>query len=143
MIKIRYYSVVFFQKKRVVLDANFLKTSFQFHNINAIYKSFSVENIEVKQLHLRNIYSFNNFIFGVSMPFKTEIIKYIDNIDENVKKTNSCNTVINKNNILYGYNTDYMAVKEFLNEFKHNKKSFYILGNGSYSKNSTNILWKD
>jgi shikimate 5-dehydrogenase len=121
-----------FSKKAGSVGCKLFNTSFQFHNINAIYKSFSVENIE-QAITSAKYLQFSGF--GVSMPFKTEIIKYIDNIDENVKKTNSCNTVINKNNILYGYNTDYMAVKEFLNEFKHNKKkSFYILGNGSYSK---------
>jgi len=121
-----------FSKKAGSVGCKLFNTSFQFHNINAIYKSFSVENID-QAITSAKCLRFSGF--GVSMPFKTEIIKYIDNIDENVKKTNSCNTVINKNNILYGYNTDYMAVKEFLIEFKHNtEKKFYILGNGSYSK---------
>lgn len=121
-----------FSKKAGSVGCKLFNTSFQFHNINAIYKSFSIENIEQAIVSVKCL-RFSGF--GVSMPFKTEIIKYINNIDENVKKTNSCNTVLNKNNILYGYNTDYMAVKEFLIEFEHNKKNqLYILGNGSYSK---------
>lgn len=121
-----------FSKKAGSVGCKLFNTSFQFHNINAIYKSFSVENIE-QAIGSAKCLGFSGF--GVSMPFKTEIIKYIDNKDKNVIKTNSCNTILNKNNILYGYNTDYMAVKEYLIEFKHDKQNkFYILGNGSYSK---------
>jgi len=121
-----------FSKKAGSVGCKLFNTSFQFHNINAIYKSFSIDDIRQAILSAKCL----NFSgFAVSMPFKTEIIKYIDIVDENVTKTNSCNTVINKNKILYGYNTDYMAVKDFLIDFKHNtKKKFYILGNGSYSK---------
>jgi len=121
-----------FSKKAGSVGCKLFNTSFQFHNINAIYKSFSIENIE-QAISSAKCFHFSGF--GVSMPFKTEIINYIDVKDENVIKTNSCNTVLNKNKILYGYNTDYMAVKEYLIEFKHEKKNnFYILGNGSYSK---------
>tara|TARA_Y100000591_G_C21764429_1_gene661967 strand:+ start:620 stop:1267 length:648 start_codon:yes stop_codon:yes gene_type:complete len=121
-----------FSKKAGSVGCKLFNTSFKFHNINAIYKSFSIDNIKEAILSAKCL----NFSgFAVSMPFKTEIIKYIDIIDDNVVKTKSCNTVIIKNKILHGYNTDYMAVKDFLINFKHNiKKKFYILGNGSYSK---------
>ena len=67
------------------------------------------------------------------MPFKTEIIKYLDDSDDIVKKTNSCNTVLIKNSKLFGYNTDYMSVKDFLINYKKKIHFLYILGNGSYS----------
>jgi shikimate 5-dehydrogenase len=110
-------------------------TCFQYHNINAIYKSFSVNNIE-NAINAAKCLNFSGF--AVSMPFKTEIIQYLDFTDEIVKKTNSCNTVINKNNVLYGYNTDYTSVKEYLiNVYGNttiNNGHMYILGNGSYSR---------
>ena len=107
-------------------------TCFQYHEINAIYKSFSIKNISDAIISAKCL----NFSgFAVSMPFKTDIIQYLDEVDEIVKKTQSCNTVINKGSKLYGYNTDYTAVKSYLldhlNDFTINK--IFILGNGSYS----------
>ena len=110
-------------------------TAFQYHKINAIYKSFSIKNIKEAVVSAKCL----NFSgFAVSMPFKTIVIQYLDEYDEIVKKTNSCNTVIIKNNKLIGYNTDYISVKNYLkNMIKNNKiflnSKFYILGNGSYS----------
>lgn len=110
-------------------------TSFQYHNINAIYKSFSIKNIKDAVVSAKCL----NFSgFAVSMPFKTVIIQHLDEYDDVVKKTNSCNTVIIKNNKLIGYNTDYISVKNYLkNMIKNNNNflnlKFYILGNGSYS----------
>ena len=56
---------------------------------------------------------------GVSMPFKQTVIKYLDDIDVAVEKIGACNTVVNKNGRLVGYNTDWMgalnAIKEIAN----------------------------
>ena len=44
---------------------------------------------------------------NVTLPYKKEVIKYLDEVDEIVKRTNTCNCIINKDNKLVGYNTDY------------------------------------
>jgi|SRR3989344_1402424 len=103
---------------------------FDENKINAIYKSFSIQNIEnairaIKTLDIKG--------FAISMPFKTQVIKYLDEITPQVKEINACNTVINNNGRLKGYNTDWLAIKEYMNNYK--KCTFmYILGDGGYSK---------
>ena len=67
------------------------------------------------------------------MPFKTKIVPFLDDCNENVKKTNSCNTVIVCDNKLYGYNNDYFAINDFLDYYYPNEKEIVILGNGSYA----------
>lgn len=56
---------------------------------------------------------------GVSMPFKEEIISRLDDVDFSVKKIGACNTVVNDNGKLVGYNTDWVgavnALKEVVN----------------------------
>jgi len=102
---------------------------FDYHDINAIYKSFSISDLQNAVLSAKTL----NFKgFAVSMPFKTEIIKYLDDCDEAVKCIDACNTVINNNGKLCGYNTDYLAAKQYLEDL--NCKILYILGNGGYSK---------
>ena len=70
------------------------------------------------------------------MPFKQEALKHINETSEEVKKIRAANTIINKDNYLKAYNTDYIAAKQVLGDsFKKNsRKKLYILGDGGYSK---------
>ena len=44
--------------------------------------------------------------FNVTIPHKIEMMKYLDNVDENCKKIGAVNTVLNDDGILRGFNTD-------------------------------------
>ena len=73
--------------------------------------------------------------FNVTIPYKTEIIKYLDELDEIASQSNSVNTVIKSENKFIGYNTDYYG---FIELIKYNRvdlegKKILILGNGSVS----------
>jgi len=134
-----------FSRKAGDVGCLLFNTSFNYYNLNSIYKSFSVSNIK-SAVDAAKFLQFSGF--AVSMPFKTEIIPFLDDYDETVKKTNSCNTVIVTENKLYGYNTDYYAIHDFLAEYypeiggktpnsegrsEDLCKNIYILGNGSYA----------
>ena len=112
----------------------FFNKLFELYGINAIYKSFSVVDIEsaVKAAKTLNFGG-----FAVSMPFKKTIINFLDEITEPVKITNACNTVINKDGKLIGYNTDYLAVKEKLDFLStSNVVNLIILGNGGMASSA-------
>ena len=123
----------------------FFNNYFQKYNINAIYKSFAIQNIE-EGIKAAKYLKFGGF--AVSMPFKKEVIKFLDEITEPVKITNACNTVIIKDGKLIGYNTDYLAVKEQLKflldiSASHNVGNLVILGDGgmaSSAKYAANLL---
>jgi len=53
---------------------------------------------------------------GVSMPFKQEIIKYLDVVTPEVESIGACNTVVNVNGKLSGYNTDYRGAMQAIEE---------------------------
>lgn len=120
-----------FSIKAGSVGCRIFNTSFKYDNINAIYKSFSIDDIE-DAVKSAKCLSFSGF--AVSMPFKSQIIKFLDETDEIVKKVGTCNTVLIKDNRLIGYNTDYLAIESFLNNV-NDLKFIYILGNGCYSKN--------
>ena len=74
--------------------------------------------------------------FNVTIPYKTDIIKYLDEVDEKVSLYNSCNTVVRKGNKYFGYNTD---VYGFLNTLKNsnielNNNKVLVLGSGGVSR---------
>ena len=119
-----------------------MNSAFYYHGLNKIYKSFSVDNIEdavnaVKALGING--------FAITMPYKRDVIEFVDELDESAELIGAANTVINYNGILKGYNTDYLAARKFLST-KHNFNNAhkghqyfnfvdncYILGNGGYA----------
>jgi len=107
----------------------FFNKKFQENNINAIYKSFYSDNIE-KAVDAAKTLGFSGF--AVSMPFKVEILKYVDEADQPTKIVGAANTIVNIDGYLRAYNTDYVAVYTYL---ENNKPELLtILGNGGFSK---------
>lgn len=111
---------------------------------NYIYKRLNLDNEytlrEEKKEDIINVVNDlkNGTLKGinVTIPYKVEIMKYLDYISDEAKKIGAVNTVKSVNGKLYGYNTDYMGFEMELNHFNvspKNKKT-YILGNGGASK---------
>ena len=73
---------------------------------------------------------------NVTIPYKQDVIPYLDEIDETVRNIGAVNTIVNRNHKLIGYNTDYNG---FLYTIVHNQlpiegRKIIILGNGGASK---------
>lgn len=67
---------------------------------------------------------------SISMPFKQQIIDYLDLADQEVIDYNSCNTVLVKDKTLIGYNADYYGALNVIKYIDHSDR-VAILGNGS------------
>ena len=118
-----------FAEKAGNVGCKLFNSSFNYYGMDKIYKSFSVNNIQdavnaVKTLDIKG--------FAVTMPFKTEVLDYVDYMSNGVKAVGAANTIINEKGILSAYNTDYNAAKEVLDECLGT--DLYILGNGGYSR---------
>ena len=107
----------------------YFNNKFKDNDINAIYKSFYSEDIETS---LMSAISLGFSGFAVSMPFKFEIIKYVDHMDKAVKEIGAANTILIKSNKTYAYNTDWIAAKQYIE--KLGISEIMILGNGGFSK---------
>ena len=68
---------------------------------------------------------------NVTIPYKTSIIPFLDELSEEAKLIGAVNTIHFKNDKLIGYNTDYLgfhnAIKPFL---KNTMEQALILGTG-------------
>ena len=120
-----------FSKKAGNVGCLFFNNEFKKRDIDAIYKSFSVESIK-DAISAAKCLQFSGF--AISMPYKIEVLNYLDDSDITVKKTGSCNTVVLKDSKLYGYNTDYLSIKHFLELYSIKIPFLYILGSGGYSR---------
>ena len=102
-----------FAKQAGSTGCKFFNDAFKIHNVNAIYKSFSVDSIipamtAMKTLRIKGA--------GITMPYKREVLKYVDSVSEHVDRIGAANTIINYNGRLHAENTDWLSVRDMLKE---------------------------
>ena len=72
---------------------------------------------------------------NVTIPYKKDVIPYLDEMDEHAKAIGAVNTIVNENGRLKGYNTDFTGFLYMVK--KHNVhmegKKVLIIGNGGAS----------
>ena len=73
---------------------------------------------------------------NVTIPYKQDVIPYLGELDQSAKTIGAVNTIVNRDGILYGYNTDYIGFVYTLKKFKIDvsNKKVLVLGNGGASK---------
>lgn len=111
----------------------YFSKKFENENIDARYQNFDIESIKIfpEILH-KNVISGLN----VTIPYKVEVIPFLDHLDPHAAKIQAVNTVkFEKDGSLCGYNTDYWGFLEALKPHlePHHEKAL-ILGTGGASK---------
>ncbi|MDO4608457.1 MAG: shikimate kinase [Clostridia bacterium] len=73
---------------------------------------------------------------NVTIPYKQDVIPYLDQISETAQKIGAVNTIVNRDGSLYGYNTDFAGMTALikLNNIEIKGKKVLILGSGGTSK---------
>lgn len=109
--------------------------------LNHSYENFDLQTIEefktkvVVQEHLCG--------FNVTIPYKQEIIPYLDQLSEEAKEIGAVNTIKKTNEGLIGYNTDAYGFQKALEPYlKPHHRSALILGTGGASKAVAYVLKK-
>ena len=105
---------------------------FKIKNVDFTYELLPTENLE--KLFSEQLSSLDGF--NVTIPYKTDILDFLNNMDDKVKLYNACNTVVNREGVFTGYNTD---VYGFLNTLKNcnvtlENKKVLVLGSGGVSR---------
>lgn len=93
--------------------------------------------MEIKKEDLNDFMMKKDFLsINVTIPYKEEVIEYLDFIDDNAKIIGAVNTIVNKDNKLYGYNTDYYGLIDLIKKYDIDikDKKVLILGTGGTSK---------
>ena len=104
--------------------------------MNALYMLFEKTREEfpaaVRQLKAMGASGFN-----VTVPYKEEIIPYLDGLDAQAKRIGAVNTVLNQKGRFIGYNTDALGFIASLKEdlaFVPKGKSIFIIGAGGAAR---------
>ena len=78
---------------------------------------------------------------NVTIPYKTDIIEYLDEIDETARMINAVNTISFKDGVAKGYNTDGIgAISSIENYTPLKDKSVLVIGSGGAAKAITFTL---
>lgn len=106
-----------------------INAAFTALGLNYLYKAIAV-NPEKLEDAIKGIRALGIRGCGISMPFKTKAIGYIDEIDPTSEKIGAINTLVNDNGLLRGYNTDYFGMMEAINAITLSDKNIVLLGAG-------------
>ena len=110
------------------------------HIIDCEYTLFEINKIELVEevFQKENLQGFN-----VTIPYKHEIMKYMDDFDHSAKKVGAVNVVkINSSGKRIGFNSDYYGFRASLEKWLPNEKKFraLILGAGGAAKAVIEVL---
>ena len=119
----------------------YFSEKFKKENLDCTYSNFDIENIsQIESVLQKNGISGYN----VTIPYKREIIKFLDEIDEVAKDIGAVNTIKKIDNKNIGFNTDSIGFEKSLIPLIKNKKPdcALILGTGGASKAVKYVLKK-
>ena len=104
-------------------------TAFEKTAVNGVYLALEIE-AEDLEATVANIRRYDMFGINLSMPYKQEVIQYLDELDPSARLIGAVNTVVNENGTLIGYNTDGKGFFKSLPSFAIQGKKMTILGAG-------------
>ena len=113
-----------------------LKHSFSKEIHNALadydYRIMEIPRDELSAFALEHDFAAIN----VTIPYKEMIMPYLHEIDAHAKSIGAVNTVVNRDGLLYGYNTDFYGMRSLLEHagISVMGKKVVILGTGGTSK---------
>lgn len=100
--------------------------------VDAVYNVFDLNTID----EVENVFKKEGLVgFNVTIPYKQEIIQYLDELSPEAKEIGAVNTVLIKNGKKIGYNTDcYGFLHSIQPLLKPIHQKALVLGNGGAAK---------
>ena len=108
-------------------------SAFEATNTNGVYLAWEVDATELAET-VANIRRYQMFGINLSMPYKEQVIPYLDQLSAEACLIGAVNTVVNREGTLIGYNTDGKGFFKSLPSFKISKKRLVLLGAGGAAK---------
>ena len=105
--------------------------------IHGMIADYDYELKEIERADLDTFMKAKDFkAINVTIPYKQDVISYLDEIDEGAAAIGAVNTIVNKDGILRGYNTDFAGMSALASRLgiDLNGKKVLICGTGGTSK---------
>ena len=101
------------------------------NNLKAVYKKKQIKQNELKGI-IEELKDGTVHGINVTVPYKQLVIPYLDELSPLAEKSQSVNTILKKNNKIFGENTDVVGFQSALSHISYNinNKKVFILGAG-------------
>lgn len=111
-----------------------------------------IHKVIYRELGIKNLYSLMEFEYddlnfymdklkkatikgaNVTIPYKVDVMEYVDFIDEDSKNIGSVNTLVNMGGRISAFNTDYYGIEETLKKYIRSNTRVLILGYGGAAR---------
>ncbi|MEL6579242.1 MAG: shikimate dehydrogenase [Cyanobacteria bacterium J06621_12] len=121
-----------FAKQATYLDVTLHSLAYKRLGLDMCYEARAVDNIADAVQDMRDE---NLLGCAVSMPYKEQVIQYIDSISPAAKAIGAVNTLINQSGHIVGDNTDWLGARYALQSVVPiNNKKVLLLGSGGVAK---------
>jgi shikimate dehydrogenase len=135
----RYFGLIGFPLSHS-FSKRYFSQKFESEKIAAQYENYPLKSIEEFPELVRN-YNFSGI--NVTIPYKQDVMQYLDNLSEEAEKIGAVNTIQIRNEKLIGNNTDCYGFEMSLLPFlKPSHKHALVLGTGGASKAVVFVLEK-
>lgn len=111
--------------------------------IHSYLADYQYELCEIAPENLDTFMKAREFLaINVTIPYKQDVVPYLDEISETAKKIGAVNTIVNRGGKLYGYNTDFFGMRSLIlaNKMNPSNKKALVLGTGGTSKTAAAVL---
>lgn len=106
---------------------------------------YDYDLIELDEEEIARFFEKKDFsAINVTIPYKQTVMQYLDSVSDIAKRIGAVNTIVNRDGMLFGYNTDYYGMKSLIERVGLNLKGkkVLILGTGGTSK-TANVVATD
>ena len=82
---------------------------------------------------------------NVTIPYKEKVVPYVDVLDESAESIGAVNTIVNRDGLLYGYNTDFYGMSELIRHAGASltDKKVLVLGTGGTSRTACAVAFAE
>ncbi len=104
---------------------------------------YNYELCELAPDELEKFFEEKNFkAINVTIPYKTDVIPYLDEVSQVARDIGAVNTIVNRDGRLFGYNTDFYGMRALLQKagIDPRGKKCAVLGTGGTSKTANALL---
>ena len=108
-------------------------SAFEATATNGVYVAWEIEVGDLAET-VANIRRYQMFGINLSMPYKEQVIPFLDELSDEARLIGAVNTVVNDNGNLIGYNTDGKGFFKSLPSFTISGKKMTMLGAGGAAK---------
>ena len=114
----------------------FQQAAFDYLKLNVEYKIWETSSSDFQEV-VQNLRKVECLGANITIPYKEEVIEYLDDLDPKAKLIGAVNTIVKNNNKLIGYNTDAFGFIQSIkanSNFSFKAKKALILGAGGAAR---------